>query len=621
MATASIPRKEGFLKKQGHVRKNWKLRFFILEDFTLSYYDSRQSSTTKRALGRLFLQGATVEQVDLSGVSNSFQLKTKYGNKKYLNISGSSNEELREWMDALKLHIDSSVGAGNVKFSKTLLDFGRSNQTVDLATPIFDEFEVVNLTSKKLKFRFEPMLTKSYDLTFDPPSGTVSKLGRFPVKAKMVVNNPEIINAKAPMRTGDTETIYLSFKCRGAGGVFGCDPDTLPCEIDNGYKVPSVLVQMKRSLLKNNAIASEGIFRLAGDAYDIKRTKETLNKSTFDENGSEVNTVASLMKIWFRELPVPILNVVPKDELMNCGEKQASIDAYYTLPEPQKSLLDWLVDLLLEFAANSQVNKMSLQNIAIVVAPNLYEPPDGNPMEGLVLSQKCVQFFHNLMVWKKEGGSALASSPSNFSPSSSSSSSGSRTVAGGRPPPPGKGHVSLSAPTSPATTHQGFPTHSPKQPHVHPSKSSPQAAVAANSSPRLSVTNSGKIQRPPPPSNSRPRTQPPQLRNQLSSSDSTLLTKPSTPTSSPLAPKPLTPSAIKAKQKAAGKTGGSYTPSKINRVQDERQIESYAAPSQLSTANYNYDNNYGNGYSEDDGYYEDYSNNGGEGGYYDEYYE
>jgi len=134
--------------------------------------------------------------------------------------------------------------------------------------------------------------------------------------------------------------------------------------------------------MKNNAIAQEGIFRLAGDAYDIKRTKETMNKSTFDED-SEVNVVASLIKvrrlyqlltsihphvlvlvqIWFRELPVPILNVISKEDLMNCGEKQASFDAYLTLPEPQKSLLDWLLDLLLEFSANSAVNKMSLQNL------------------------------------------------------------------------------------------------------------------------------------------------------------------------------------------------------------------------------------------------------------------
>jgi len=37
--------------------------------------------------------------------------------------------------------------------------------------------------------------------------------------------------------------------------------------------------------------------------------------------------------------------------------------------------------MLLAFSQNSAVNKMSLQNIAIVVAPNLYDPPDGNPME------------------------------------------------------------------------------------------------------------------------------------------------------------------------------------------------------------------------------------------------
>jgi hypothetical protein len=35
---------------------------------------------------------------------------------------------------------------------------------------------------------------------------------------------------------------------------------------------------------------------------------------------------------------------------------------------------------------------------AIVVAPNLYDPPGSDPMEGLVMSQKAVQFLHNLIL-------------------------------------------------------------------------------------------------------------------------------------------------------------------------------------------------------------------------------
>ena len=80
----------------------------------------------------------------------------------------------------------------------------------------------------------------------------------------------------------------------------------------------------------------------------------------------------------------------------------------------ERTLLDWLIDLLMTVAAKSHINKMTIQNLgcliatvaflifvaAIVVAPNLYNPPGSDPIEGLVLSQKCVQFLHNILLFK-----------------------------------------------------------------------------------------------------------------------------------------------------------------------------------------------------------------------------
>jgi len=66
----------------------------------------------------------------------------------------------------------------------------------------------------------------------------------------------------------------------------------------------------------------------------------------------------------------------------------------------ERTLLDWLIDLLMTVAAKSHINKMTIQNLAIVVAPNLYNPPGSDPIEGLVLSQKCVQFLHNILLYK-----------------------------------------------------------------------------------------------------------------------------------------------------------------------------------------------------------------------------
>jgi len=168
---------------------------------------------------------------------------------------------------------------------------------------------------------------------------------------------------------------------------------------DEGFKVPVILGLMRRSLVEYGGISQEGIFRLAGEQTEIRRIKETMNKKEFSSS-NDVNTIASLIKIWFRELPTPILNALPAESIFYSSDINDCVTAFNTLPEPQKTLLDWLLQLLIMTSSNSSINKMTAQNLAIVVAPNLYDVSTSNPMEGLVMSQKCVQFLHNVLLWK-----------------------------------------------------------------------------------------------------------------------------------------------------------------------------------------------------------------------------
>ena len=39
--------KKGYLVKQGHVRHNWKKRYFILKENVMSYYKSRETMELK----------------------------------------------------------------------------------------------------------------------------------------------------------------------------------------------------------------------------------------------------------------------------------------------------------------------------------------------------------------------------------------------------------------------------------------------------------------------------------------------------------------------------------------------------------------------------------------------
>jgi len=291
----------------------------------------------------------------------------------------------------------------SLEFSKQVLDFNLKDSSCPLSTPVFDEVELKNNGKKKVKFKFEPVHPSTCQLSFSPTSGTVDK-GKFKkIKVKLVLVSKANLNFKITLRTQGGESLFLNLRVSGETGVFGADPMTLEQADDNGYHVPSVLVNMKKCIIAKGGVNTEGIFRLAGEQTEIKRIKEAMNKKSFDYVTNDINAIASLLKIWFRELPVPILNALPQDCIMNFSAASDCVIAYDTLPEPQKTLLCWLLDFLAQIAANAPLNKMSTQNLAIVVAPNLYDISTPNPMEGLILSQKCAQFLNHVLNSRMSG--------------------------------------------------------------------------------------------------------------------------------------------------------------------------------------------------------------------------
>jgi len=97
------------------------------------------------------------------------------------------------------------------------------------------------------------------------------------------------------------------------------------------------------------------------------------------------------------------LNVLPSNVIARAAERDVVVDSFKTeLISPQKDLLGWLLNILVEVATNKANTKMSEQNLAIVVAPNLYDPPSANPMEGLLMSQKATQYLHHLLLSELE---------------------------------------------------------------------------------------------------------------------------------------------------------------------------------------------------------------------------
>jgi len=280
--------------------------------------------------------------------------------------------------------------------SKQVLDFNMKDERAHPNIPVHDAIELRNVSNKKVKFKFDPVHPNTCQLKFIPANGSIDPNKTKKVKAVLVLLQRANLNFKVTLRIQGGDAVFLNLRVAGEVGVFGVDPLTLEMVDDNGLRVPSVLVSMKNYLVQNNGFVQEGIFRLAGEQTEIYRIKDLMNKkAAYDTN--DVNAIATLIKIWYRDLPLPVLNALPQESIVNCGEMADCVTAYNALPEPQKTLVGWLLDLLAMVAVNSPVNKMTSQNLAIVLAPNLYDINSTNPMEGLILSQKCAQFFMNVL--------------------------------------------------------------------------------------------------------------------------------------------------------------------------------------------------------------------------------
>jgi len=284
-----------------------------------------------------------------------------------------------------------------ITFSKQVLDFNSRDEGCPINSPVFDEVELTNTLAKNIKFKFDPVHPPSCQLAFSPASGVLDKKKSKKVRVKLVILERVNLNFKITVRIQGGESLFINLRVAGEAGVFGVDPMSLELTDDNGFQVPKIIAEMKRVIIEKGGVNTEGIFRLAGEQTEIKRIKELMNNKSFDFKTNDINAIASLLKIWFRELPIPILNALPQECIMSFQDANDCVTAYHSLPEPNKTLLTWLLTLMTQIVSNSKVNKMTAQNLAIVVAPNLYDINTPNPLEGLFLSQKCAAFLNHVL--------------------------------------------------------------------------------------------------------------------------------------------------------------------------------------------------------------------------------
>ncbi|XP_075063494.1 rho GTPase-activating protein 25 isoform X2 [Mixophyes fleayi] len=177
-----------------------------------------------------------------------------------------------------------------------------------------------------------------------------------------------------------------------SGAVFGQRlADTIVYEKKYGRHLVPLLIEKCADFILERGLNEEGIFRLPGQDNLVKQLKEAFDageRPSFSRD-TDVHTVASLFKLYLRELPEP---VVPWSQYENClaCENTISVDEVkgheelvkqiQLLPKENYNLLSFICRFLYEVQKNSSVNKMSVDNLAMVIGVNLLKPKTEEPV-------------------------------------------------------------------------------------------------------------------------------------------------------------------------------------------------------------------------------------------------
>ncbi|XP_071790000.1 active breakpoint cluster region-related protein-like isoform X2 [Asterias amurensis] len=165
-------------------------------------------------------------------------------------------------------------------------------------------------------------------------------------------------------------------------GVFGVRISHL-CQRE-GTKIPNIVINCVEEI-DRRGISEMGIYRISGSSADIlglRKLFEMNSKHILTKlKQAEIHAVAGLIKRYFRDLPEPIftqnLYCKIKDGFAlkdPDAKRECMISIMKTVPEPNKTIIEYLFRHLKRVAENESVNKMHLHNLATVFGPTLLGP-------------------------------------------------------------------------------------------------------------------------------------------------------------------------------------------------------------------------------------------------------
>ncbi|KAM4544891.1 rho GTPase-activating protein 24-like [Odontesthes bonariensis] len=174
-------------------------------------------------------------------------------------------------------------------------------------------------------------------------------------------------------------------------GVFGQRlEETVLYERRYGMRLVPLVVEQCVAFIRERGLCEVGLFRQPGQTSLVKELQEAFDsgeRPTFDSS-TDVHTVASLLKLYLRQLPEPLVPYSSYQHFLLCGQKLSNDrtlglgelrNLLHELPVANFNLLNFICQFLNEVQSYSNSNKMSVHNLATVFGPNILRAKAEDP--------------------------------------------------------------------------------------------------------------------------------------------------------------------------------------------------------------------------------------------------
>ncbi|KAF2280842.1 uncharacterized protein EI97DRAFT_454083 [Westerdykella ornata] len=436
-------RKEGYLTKRGKNFGGWKARYFVLDGPEFRYYEQAGGAhlgTIKLQNAQIGKQSQ--QQTNQSpqrrddSEDNQYRhafliLEPKRKDSSSLVrhvLCAESDAERDAWVDALLQHVDwqeehspteaQPAAARNTQSKSHGHDQQHANRKDSPEVNKADKVQGLSYedtVAAEAPIRGPPLQSHASS----PKTSSFSESGHLPTISGPT-NGAPIQNAEswgnklaAPTSVKDKKRSIFGFRGRVSSDlapVQAANQQSQQQVLDRGpqqsrnifgiplqeavdysqpigvnVQLPSVVYRCLEYLKVKKAYQEEGIFRLSGSNIVIKGLRDRFNNEgdvkLLSGEYYDVHAVASLLKLYLRELPSSILTRelhIDFLKVLDMDERTKKIQTFnvlvHKLPRVNFELLQAMSSFLIQIVDNAAQNKMTVRNVGIVFAPTLNIP-------------------------------------------------------------------------------------------------------------------------------------------------------------------------------------------------------------------------------------------------------